>query len=137
MHAYARACESGSDDEQEKELRDIYSGVSRLLGRLLEKDDTWNRYWWVDSILPVGIDDPLNRNNPDLRLHGIMIWGDKGIVTEWGEPCSILLAEASGELKYEIRVGDAHRGLGKVPYGSLSQKTISMIPAEWQFEFCN
>jgi hypothetical protein len=137
IRAYARARESGTDEEQDLALSDVCSGTARLLGQLLEADNRWNRYWWVDSILPIGMDNPSPLENPELRLYVIVIWGQKGLTAEWGEPCSIVLSEVSGELKYQICVGDAHRGLGKVPYAGTSETIVSLMPDEWQFMFSN
>jgi PDZ domain len=72
--------ELGTDDEQAEGLRDICSAMARFLGRLLETDERWNRYWWVDDVLPMSARHPVLRKNPsgyELQLQGLMIWGQK------------------------------------------------------------
>jgi hypothetical protein len=138
MRSYLRVRESGTDDEQAAGLRDICSTMARLLGRLLEADERWNRFWWVDDVLLTSARPPMLTKNPagyELKLQGLMIWGQRGTSKEWVEPCSIALSEAAGALKYQIHCGDAHQGLGKVPYGRQNKKTAQSHPEQWRFVF--
>jgi hypothetical protein len=138
MRSYVRVRESGTDGEQAEVLRDICSTMAELLGRLLEADERWNRFWWVDGVLLTSARHPTLTKNPagyELKLQGLMIWGQRGTSKEWVEPCSFALSEAAGALRYQINCGDALQGLGKVPYGRKSKKTAQNLREQWQFVF--
>jgi len=68
-----------------------------------------------------------------LQLEGLMIWGQKGTSKEWVEPCSIRVSEATDHFGYEIRRGDALRGIGKVPYERRRKVTKQPLPDQWEF----
>lgn len=136
--SYVCVRESGTDDQQAEGLRDICSAMARLLGRLLETDERWNRYWWVDDVLPMSARHPVLLKNPsgyELQVQGLMIWGQKGTSKDWVEPCLLALSEVAEVFKYQIHCGDAVQGLGKVPYGHQSKKTAQLLPEQWQFAF--
>ena len=112
--------------------------MARLLGRLLETDERWNRYWWVDDALPMSARHPVLLKNPsgyELQVQGLMIWGQKGTSKDWVEPSLMALSEVVEVFKYQIHYGDAVQGLGKVPYGHQSKKTARLLPEQWQFAF--
>ena len=138
MRSYVRVRESGTDGEQAERLRDVCSTMARLLGRLLEADERWNRFWWVDDVLLTSAMHPMLTKNPagyELKLQGLMIWGQRGTSKEWAEPCSFALSEDFGVLKYQIHCGDARQGIGKVPYGRRNKKTAQSLPEQWEFVF--
>jgi len=58
VRSYARAWELRCDEEQVEAVRDICSTMARFLGRLLESDERWNRYWWIDDVLPTSLKYP-------------------------------------------------------------------------------
>jgi hypothetical protein len=132
LRSYVRVCESGTDDEQVKGLRNVCSTLARFLGRLLESDERWNRYWWVDDVSPTSA---TLLPGHQLRLQGLMIWGQKGSSKEWVEPCSMVLSETAGVIKYRIQCGDALRGLGKATYEHRSQVMNQTPPENWVFVF--
>jgi hypothetical protein len=122
------------DEEQAKGLRDVCSIVARLLGQLLETDDRWNRFWWVDDLSPTFGTAVLSDHQ--LEFQGLIIWGQKGNTSqEWVEPCSVRLSDATEMLRYQIRCGDAARGLGKVSYERKREITSAALPQRWLFIF--
>jgi hypothetical protein len=74
----------------------------------------------------------------ELNVEGLMIWGQRRQSSEWIEPFSarVRISEMSGgELSYEIKCGNAIRGLAQVPY-TMSPKRAEWIAArEWLSTF--
>jgi hypothetical protein len=132
VRSYERVCEYGTEDQQAQDLRDVCATMARLLGQLLQTDERWNEYWWVDGVLPTLA---TFLSNHQLQLQGLMIWGQKGSSQEWVEPCSMAVSQTSGGLKYQILCGDALRGLGKVAYERRSKQSDQGLPEQWQFVF--
>jgi hypothetical protein len=135
FRSYVDLREAGTEDEQAAGLRDVCSTTARLLGQLLSMDERWNRFWWVDDVLPTSA---TLLPGQQLQLYGFMIWGQKGAAKEWFEPCSIVLSDAADALKYQIRCGDAQKGLGKLTYAH-RRKIIreGHFPEDWEFVFSN
>ena len=104
-----------ADESEEHELRSVCSGLARLVGRLLEGHEQWNRYQWVDSVL---LSLAAVVSDEEVSVVGGMIWGAKGSGQQWVEPffASVRASEDENLLGYHIICGDAATGIGKMPY---------------------
>ena len=76
-----------ADESEEHALRSVCSGLARLLAQLLEGHEKWNRYQWVDSVLPTLA---AVVSDKEVSVVGYMIWGTKGSGRQWLEPFSLL-----------------------------------------------
>jgi hypothetical protein len=113
-------------------LRDVCSWLSILLSEVLKDADGWDRYKWVDAITPCTAESV---SDGELELSGLVIWGTRGITRQWIDPvvASIRLSPPSCEsIEYELRFGNADKGLGRCPYGS-SQDFPQVPVADWLF----
>lgn len=122
-------------EEQQEALRWTCSCLARLLGELLEGQDGWSRWYWVDDIIPTA-----ERVLPgdELQVEGMAIWGESGPTHQWVEPfsASVQIGENSDSiLQYEISFGDAETGLGQIPYGKHRSHIRPSRPGEWMFVF--
>jgi hypothetical protein len=119
-----------SEDEN---LRPVCNWLARWLGDMLENSDGWGPYRSVDDILPCTADRP---SPTDLVLRGLLLWMDDR-TRDWKEPLFAkihLSGNPSMPLEYEVHVGDAKRGLGRVPYGTLHD--YPYVPVDrWLFTF--
>jgi len=43
----------GRDEFEQQQLRIVCSTLARVLGRLLQGNEKWSVYYWVDDILPI------------------------------------------------------------------------------------
>lgn len=57
------------------ELYSVCSVLARFLGQLLEGNEKWSRYHWVDDVLP-SLETVVSHE--ELSVLGLMIWGKKG-----------------------------------------------------------
>ncbi len=138
VRSYACVQESGTNDEQVKVLRDICSAMARLLGQLLELDGRWNRYWWVDDVLPSSAKNPtLGRNlsSHQLSLDGLLIYGQRGSSRQWVEPCWALFSDDGCVFSYQICCGDASRRMGTISYAERHKLGGRALPKRWEFSF--
>jgi hypothetical protein len=119
-----------SEDEN---LRPVCRLLSRWLRDMLANADRWGQYRSVDDVLPCTTD---RHSSTDLMLKGLLIWMDDGS-RDWKEPLSAeihLSGNPSMPLGYKVHVGDADRGLGKCPYGTLHD--YPYVPVHrWLFSF--
>lgn len=116
------------------QLRVVCNRLAPLLSELLKGADGWDRYKWVDAISPCTASSV---TETELELSGLVIWGTRGTSKEWIDPlwASIRLLDRSSEaLGYELRFGNADRGLGRCPYGS--PQDFPYVPViDWMFTF--
>ena len=122
------------NESQRQQLPEVCSVLARILGRRLEGDEKWSRFYWVDAISPTSATIVSAR---ELVVQGLVIWGQSRQNREWVEPifASVRLPEESDEsLSYQIMCGDTLVGLGTRAYGAgrLSNQTL---PQEWIFKF--
>jgi hypothetical protein len=119
-----------SEDEN---LRPVCSWLARWLREMLENSGGRGPYRSVDDILPCTADRP---SPADLVLRGLLVWMDDRS-QEWKEPLFAkihLSGNPSTPLEYEVHIGDAERGLGRVPYGTLHD--YPSVPVDrWLFTF--
>jgi hypothetical protein len=124
-------CERISEDDK---LRPVCRRIAALLSQVLASADGWSRYNWVDDILPCTVKSV---SDTELEFSGLVIWGTRGTTKEWIDPiwASIRLLDRSSEaLGYELRFGNADKGLGKCPYGS--PQDFPYVPVnDWMFTF--
>jgi len=122
---------SPDSPEQEDALRLISAGLSRILTELLHGNEDWYRGCWFDDIVPVEM-KALTGN--ELYIEGIAIW--EGHKRERGvEPVEVTVGVTENRdaiSKYIFKVGDARRGLVRVPYDLSYRRSRS---AEWMFVF--
>jgi len=117
---------------QQERLRETCSALARILGQRLKEHGKWNRFNWVDDVLPTSATVPSPR---ELVVQGLIIWGQRKQSNEWVEPflASVQVPEEGrGTLAYRIMCGDARRGLGTMPYGAIANQAL---PEEWLFTF--
>jgi hypothetical protein len=123
------------DDAEAHELRSVCSGLARFLGQLLEGSERWSRDQWVDSVLP---SLAAVVSHDELRVLGLMIWGESKQTQQWVEPLfAWLRVSENGEelLGYSIMCGDAAAGLGKQPYERRARAATRSDPDRWIFVF--
>jgi hypothetical protein len=117
--------------EQEDALRWMSAGLSRILTDLLDGNKDWYRGCWFDGIIPVEM-KVLTRD--ELYIEGIAIWeGHKRV--RGVEPVELTITISDNRdtiTKYIIKVGDARRGLVRVPIDLSYRRSRS---AEWLFVF--
>lgn len=123
-----------ADESEERALRSVCSGLARLVDQLLEGHEKWNRYQWVDSVLP---SMTAVVSDEEVSVLGSMIWGAKGSGRQWVEPffASVRASEDENLLAYHIMCGDAATGLGKLPYAMYAATAKRSDPTDWVFVF--
>jgi len=133
VQSYVRA-HGRADESEQRELLSICSGLARLVGQLLEGHEKWNRYHWVDSVLPTLA---AVVSDKEVSVLGYMIWGTKGSGQQWLEPffASVRASEDARLLSYHIMCGDAATGLGKLPYTMNAATVKRSDPMDWVFVF--
>jgi len=118
---------------EDANLRPVCSWLARWLRDMLANTDGWGPYRSVDDILPCTVDRP---SPTGLMLRGLLVWMDDR-TGEWKEPlfARIHLSDTpSMPLEYEVCVGDAERGLGKVSYGAPHDYPFHPVD-RWLFTF--
>ena len=139
VRSYIVASRTAHVAEQEEALRWVCSGLEWLLGGRLEGVDGWTG--WVDGILPATemLPDGITVISAvELQIRGQALWGERAAGPFWINPFfgSVQISEGSEEItNYELRFGDAARGLGRVPYGKHLRRADWFFPAEWYFTF--
>ena len=134
MKSYLRVNESDVEAETQQ-LRSICSTMARLVGHLLQGEERWSRYYWVDAIRASRV---RVLDQAELNVEGAMIWGERGQSKEWIEPLSatVRLSEAGEDtLSYQIMCGDAARGLKKEPYSMNPERANKPRVEQWLFTF--
>lgn len=134
MKSYLRVNESDFEAESEQ-LRSVCSTLAWLLGYLLQGEESWNRYYWVDAIRASRV---RVLDGSELNVEGAMIWGERGQSTEWIEPLSAtvrLSSENKEEISYKIMCGDATRGLKRETYSMSPGRADWPGIAHWLFTF--
>jgi hypothetical protein len=74
----------------------------------------------------------------ELTVRGAAIWGENARGPCWIEPffARVRIAEAHDTaVNYELRFGDAVRGLGTFPYGKRVRRAEWFFPTEWLCRF--
>ena len=74
----------------------------------------------------------------ELSVRGWAIWGKRGAGPFWIEPFFGFVRvsdTADAIVSYELRFGDAVRGLAKFPYGKHLRRVDWFFPTEWMFTF--
>lgn len=115
VRSYLRTCDSGDACAQADALLWTSTALARLLGRLLEGSDGWSRWYSVDDVLPTSV---AVLSAVELRIEGMMIWGEHKTTCQWVEPffVSVRVSETSDSIvAYRIMCGDATPGLGTIP----------------------
>jgi hypothetical protein len=127
-----RVC-GGGDESEQQQLRAVCSSLARVLGRLLQGNEKWSVYYWVDDILPIST----TVVSGELKIEGFVICGQRKQTQQWVEPFlgSVRLSETSNRVICQLMCGDAARGLGKVPYGKSNTRAGLHLPEEWLFRF--
>ena len=134
VRSYMRVRGRGDEAEAIK-LRSVCSALARLLGQLLEGNEKWSRYRWVDDVLP---SLAAIVSHEELSFLGLMIWGEKGQARQWVEPlfASLRVTENGEELLgFHIMCGDAAAGLGKRPYETHAKTKRQSDPENCIFVF--
>jgi len=139
VHSYIDAVHHGDSSQQQEQLRWVCSGLEYLLGALLQERDGWAG--WVDGINPAMdmLPDSVSVVSAvELSVHGWAIWGERGAGPFWIEPFlgSVRISDTGDAIvSYELRFGDAVRGLGKFPHGKHLRRVDWFFPTEWMFAF--
>ncbi|HTE90483.1 MAG TPA: hypothetical protein VK639_16095 [Terriglobales bacterium] len=123
----------GRDEFEQQQLRIVCSTLARVLGRLLQGNEKWSVYYWVDDILPISTTVIAG----GINVRGLMVWGQSKQAQQWVEPFSgtVRVLETSNRVIYQLMGGDAARGTGKVPYGNRKTRESLDLPEEWLFTF--
>ena len=117
------------DAGQREQDRWLAAVVAALTGLLLDREETWSRYWWVDSVLPESIEKttPLT-----VEISGDLIWGDER--NQWVEPFHGRISlgwQSDAALSYEFQVGNAAVGLQKRSVGARQRR--QPVLTDWVF----
>ncbi len=134
LRSYLRVYADGREAD-EQQLRSVCSALAWLVGYLLQGEEGWSRYYWVDAIRPSRVNV---LNGGELKVEGSMIWGERGQSREWIEPLSATVRlSGSGKevVSYQIMCGDAARGLKKEPYSMSPGRANRPGVVQWLFTF--
>jgi len=119
---------------EDDSLRSVCVVASRLVQGLLTNSDGWSRHAWVDDIEPC---TAARDSSNGLLLTGLLIWANDTKSGFLMDPlyASIRFSESSPtQLIYEIRFGNADRGLGKCSFGT--SQDYPYVPVDnWLFTF--
>jgi hypothetical protein len=131
VRLYLSVC--GGAESEQQQLRTVCSVLARVLGRLLQGNEKWSVYYWVDDILPLST----TLVSDELKVQGLMIWGKHKQAHQWVEPfsCSVRPSKTSDGVSYHLMCGDVAQAIGKVPYRSRSTRAVPHLPDEWLFTF--
>lgn len=132
---YTRAFLHHPDGDQQEALRWICSVLSAILHNSLADSDDWNRFDWIDDLVPLS---EIVTGEGKLLLEGLTFWFQGQ--NEWVEPfaASIQLREGNEPpALYEIKFGDADTGLAKIPYGRHRSHIHPKQPDTWMHVFTN
>jgi hypothetical protein len=129
---------SGQGDSGERPaLWSVATILGELVDHLLEGNDLWGPDRWVDGISPSSEAEVVAPS--EIALDGLLIFGETGKDSqEWWEPFygRLRIAETSDEiLSYELKVGDAAWGLGKVRYNEHPRGWNWSRTEKWIFVF--
>jgi hypothetical protein len=126
---------AGGDEAEVQQMRSVYSVLVQLLSGLLQGNEKWSRYYWVDDILQSSI-AVLSEN--EVSVLGWVIWGQTKQTREWVEPFRAFVHvphDSDTVLRYELFFGDAAEGLGNGPYRRGLAYKDPTLPEEWIFKF--
>jgi len=138
VRSYIEAVRGPDSPNEPEALRWLCAGLERLLQRRLQGREGWNG--WVDGIVPATdmLPDAIQVISPvEVSVRGYAMWA-KGRGPSWIEPFSgIVRISESGDsvIAYELRFGNAARGLGTTPYGKHVRWESWFQPVEWMFRF--
>jgi hypothetical protein len=125
---------AATDDLRYGSGREVSDILAFLTGALLQDEERWSRYWYVDGLLEDSIDTVSARA---IDVRGKLIWG--GERNQWVEPFwgQISLASERAEAPdYQLHVGDAAVGLGKVAFGTHQRREGPPV-TDWIFTIRN
>ena len=131
VHSYFHAVQAGDCSEQEEALRWVCAGLEYLLGSLLEGCDGWSG--WVDGIFPATdyLPDAITAVSAvELNVRGSALWGKRAEGQFWIEPFLAYVRAsdtADSIISYEVKFGDAVRGLGTHPCGKHIRQSIGFV----------
>jgi len=140
VRSYVGAARRGDSSQEEEALRWVCSGLEWLLDGLLQASGGWSG--WVDGILPATdmLPDSIHAISAvEVSVRGRALWGE--IAEEgpfWIEPfLGSVQVSAAGDtiVSYDLKFGDAARGLGKVPFDQHLQRPDWFFPENWLFTF--
>jgi hypothetical protein len=138
VRSYIHAVGSSAASKEEA-LRWVCSGLECLLGVLLDGCNGWSG--WVDGVHPATdmMSDSVDVISPvSLSVRGSALWGERGAGPFWIEPFlgSVEISESSDAIMiYNLKFGDAARGLGKVPFDKHLRRPDWFFPTQWLFTF--
>jgi hypothetical protein len=138
VRSYVVVASRGDSSQEEEALRWVCCGLEWLLGGLLQASDGWNG--WVDGILPATdmLPDSIRViSTVEVSVRGRALWGEHA-GPFWIEPFlgSVQVSDASDSIvSYELKFGDADRGLGKVPFDKHLRRPDWFFPENWLFTF--
>jgi hypothetical protein len=139
VRSYIDHASTGNASMKQEALRWVCAGLERLLGELLEGDSEW--IGWVDGILPATdiLPDTVDViSSTAMSIRGSALWGKNAAGPFWIEPFACLVEITNAQdilMNYELRLGDAAEGLGRVPYIKHVRKPQWFRPAQWLFTF--
>jgi hypothetical protein len=126
VRGYGNVNDEAGQREQDRWLAAV---VAALTGLLLDREEAWLRYWWVDSLLVEAIE----KTSPlAVDISGDLIWGDER--NQWVEPFHgriSLRSQSDVAPSYEFRVGNAATGLQKRSYGTSLRREVTVT--DWVF----
>ena len=139
MRSYIHATQVNDSSQQQEALRWVCSGLEYLLGERLNECEGWGGS--VDGVLPATdmLPDSVEVISPvALSVRGCALWLRKGPSHCWIEPFlgSVQVSDASDTIvSYDLKFGDAARGLEKVPFDKHLRRPDWFFPGEWLFTF--
>jgi hypothetical protein len=142
VSSYIQASRQSDAASQEEALRWICLTLGSFLEECLRERNEWNRYHWIDDMLPaiVIIPDAVKTESATgLSIRGSTIWGDGGKNESfWSEPffAAVTITEAHDAItRYELKFGNAEQGLRKTPSSKHIRRLDWFLPTEWLFTF--
>ncbi len=118
---------------RQEAARHLCAALEFVSNARLKSEEAWSPYAWVDGVL----DDSIAPISPSaLIVRGKLIWVDDR--NEWWlEPfeATVEFQEQRAGPTYELRIGDAARGLRSTPFGSFQRREF--VVTDWIFRLRN
>ena len=140
VYTYLHAVTNDDSSKEQEALRWVCVGLEFLLGELLSASDEWNG--WIDGIQPATdmVPDAIEVvSSVTLRIRGSALWArGRGSGPFWIEPfLGLVEISVTGDsiVNYDLKFGDAARGLATVPFDRHLRRPDWFCPAHWLFTF--
>jgi hypothetical protein len=139
--SYISLTDHGDSPDRHEALRWVCAGLAYLLGELLKRQEGADRSIWIDGMIPAWdhLPDAVKVLSPvELTVRGSALWASGPRSPFWKAPffAQLQISDLGDRIiSYDIRFGDASRGLEAVPCDKRLRRTDSFFPSDWLFKF--